>query len=421
MKTASTNRNRIQAACFLLAVVALTFDFLNDPLHVITDRSWFEEYQVTEVANVRWSIQCTRDLGFWNSCGLIREMDSTVYTSQPGLAGFAPAVLLRFVDIPLDTLMRGYAVATAAMLALAFTLFAFLAGREFGWPAAGVVLALTAISHPMICVGRNVWWLFHLCLWPFIAAWALAPRLLQGRIRKSLFLSIIGLLVFIKATAGYVFITNVILGATIGPLYFGLRQRLPVRRLLRLIAQVVAAGIIGFALAMAVNLVQTTCHYGSVKDGARVIYEKAAARTIGPDSQLADLNRTGSDAAPPDINVRELVKALLHVRAMRYTLGIPQFEAFLGWFLLSIPILLFAAVGYAIHPKDDERQRQLTNVAIVLAWSMACTWTWPLMALGCTYHHVHLTGLTFYTTYMPVLFATLGQFLTPHHPTTIAS
>ena len=414
MTIAPRTKALIQATCFLLAMGGLTFDFLYDPLHVITERSWFENYQISEVAAVRRTMERAEERGFWNSCGMLHETDSIIYTSQPGLAGFAPALLRRFVPIPLDSLMQGYAIATAAMLALAFTLFAFLAGREFGWPVTIVVLGLTSISHPMIAVGRNVWWLFHLCLWPFIAAWILSPRLLAGRIRKWLFLLVIGLLVFIKATAGYVFITNVILGATIGPLYFALKERLPLRQVLRLLAQVVAVGVAGFLLAIAVNVVQTTCHYGSLKSGVRVIYEKAAARTVGPDSQLQDLNRTSHDAAPPHINLRELLGALMHVRAMRYTLGIPQFEAFLGWFLLSIPILLIAAIGHVLHPRDDERQRERTNTAILLGWSLACTWTWPLMALGFTYHHAQLTGLSFYVTYMPVLFVTLGRFLMPH-------
>jgi len=411
MKTLLKGRAIVRAACFLLAVAALTLDFLHDPLRVITERSWFEEYQASEVAAVRRTIERAETRGFWNSCGLLHETDTIVYTSQPGLAGFAPALLRLVAPIPLDPLMTGYAVATAALLALAFTCFAFLAGREFGWPATALILVLTALSHPMIAVGRNVWWLFHLCLWPFIAAWALTPRLLQGRLRESALLAITGLLVFLKACAGYVFITNVILGATVGPLYFGMKHRLPPRKLLGFLARVAAAGTAGFLLAMAVNLVQTTCHYGSVRDGARVIYEKAAARTVGADSQLADLNRTGDDAAPPGVDVPALVKALMHVRATRYMLGIPQFEAFLGWFLLSIPIFVLAGIEHILH-RDAQTGRQTTaRMAVVLAWSLACTWTWPLMALGCTYHHVHLTALVFHVTYMPVLFAAIGQLI----------
>ena len=416
MMALATRRAKFYAACFLLAVAGLTLDFLHDPLRVITERSWFEEYQVSEVAAVRRTIERAETRGFWNSCGLLHETDTIVYTSQPGLSGFVPALLRLIVPIPLDPLMKGYAVATAAMLALAFTCFAFLAGREFGWPAAVLILGLTALSHPMISVGRNVWWLFHLCLWPFVAAWALAPRVLQGRLRESALLVITGLLVFLKACAGYVFITNVILGATIGPLYFGMKHRLPPGKHLGLVSRVVAAGTAGFLLAMAVNLVQTTCHYGSLRDGARVIYEKAAARTVGADSQLADLNRTGDDAAPTDVDVPALVKALMHVRATRYMLGIAQFEAFLGWFLLSIPIFVLAGLERILCHDAHAGRQTAFRMAVVLAWSLACTWTWPLMALGCTYHHVHLTALVFHVTYMPVLFAAIGQLTSSRIP-----
>ena len=247
MMTAPQRAMLIQVLCFVLAVAGLTLDFLHDPLHIITERSWFEEYQDSAVAAVRRTIERTQERGFWNSCGMLHETDSIIYTSQPGLAGFAPALLRRFVPIPLDSLMQGYAIATAAMLALAFTLFAFLAGREFGWPVTIVVLGLTSISHPMIAVGRNAAWLFHLCLWPFVAAWMLSLRLFQERIRMWLFLLVIGLLVFIKATAGYEFITNVILGATTGPLYFGLKNHLPRRHILHILTQVVAAGTAGTA------------------------------------------------------------------------------------------------------------------------------------------------------------------------------
>lgn len=402
-----------RAALFVAVVLALTFDFLNDPLRVISERSWFEDYQLSEVEAVRRTIERTRERGFWNSCGLLHETDTGIYTSQPGLAAFAPAVLLRIVNVPLDGLMRGYAWLTAGFLALAFTSFAFLAGREFGWPAGAAVAVSTALSHPMIAVGRNVWWLFHLCLWPFVVSWWLCPAVLDRRMRKGLFLLVIGMLVFIKALAGYVFITNVILGATVGPLYLGLKKGLPWRRVVGLLIQVTAAGLAGFVLALLVNTAQTTCHYGSLADGVRVIYEKAAARTIGPESSLEDLNRTGDDAAPAGLSVPEVIRALMHVRAMRYALGLWPFEAFLGWFVLGIAMVVLLTAVPLSPGRDGGRGRETKIAGWLLAWSMIGTWTWPLMAFGCTYHHIHLTGLAFHVTYMPVLFAVLGRFASP--------
>jgi hypothetical protein len=405
-----TAKRVIRAELFVLVTVILTWNFLCNPWN-IADLAWFDKYQAGEDAAIRLTLERSLERGFWNSCGLLHETETIVYTSECGLNALPPAVLIRVLPVSLDTLMARYAALTALMLALAFTLFAFLMEREFGWFAAAVVLVLVMFSDNMVMSARNVWWVLHLCLWPFVLSWLLYPRVLDGTLSRRVFLLLIGFLVFIRAACGYALITNVIMGATVAPLYYGIKRGQSMKTVAGAIFRVWAVGVAGFGVALFVNVIQTTCLYDSFSDGMRVVYGKAVARSLGPESQLADLNVTGSDAAPPGYPIRIILTGIMSVLAMSHTLGIRLLQTFAAWFALSIPVVLVLLADSPVFRRNGDRGP--AALAATLVWSMIGTLTWPILGMGYTYHHGFSCGMAFYITYMPMLFAALGRVVWP--------
>ena len=394
-------------ALFVVAVLALTADFLWNPLS-LGPPGLFETFEQGEVSAVRQTVAHTLSSGLLVNGGLWEDSSGRVYTSHPGMNAFWPSVLIRLTNLPLDDFMGVYTVGAAFLFALAWTIFVFRMGREFGVAVAVGVCILLAYSDCLVVAGRNASRLYHLNLWPFVLAWVLFPRVLDGRMGRGTFLGLLGLLVFIKSTCGYEFITNVILGGTVAPLYYGLARGRPWPELRRWGVQVVLAGLCGFLCAMAMNLVQTTWHFGSVQKGARVIWEKAMARTMGQESEFEDLSLAGNDAAPPGVRVAEILNEALGVEATifpyRQGYSVLITKKFAFFFALGIPLAMVSLLDSALFPWIGRHRRELRILSAVLLWSLLCTLSWSAMAGGWTAHHLHLIGFSFYVTYMPMLF-----------------
>ena len=400
---------------FMFSVAFLAVDFLTNPFK-LGSSGVFEEYQMGEDDTVCWTMACSLQKGFFSSCCLPYSSSTEVYTSQVGLQTLVPCVLIRVGGWSIEPVMHGLGIVMALCLAATLTAFAFYIGKEFGKGTGFIFWLLVALSDGLVFIGRNVGRVYFLFLLPFVVSWFLYPRVLDKRLRPVAFLWIIGGLIFIRACCGYEFITNVILSASVAPLYFGIVRKLPFRIMTAHVIKITAVGVVALAVALSVNIIQTSCYYGSINDGFRVVYGKAAARTIGPESQLKDLGRDGGDALRPFETPFSVLSTSLRVRATTLPFGVginpnSNFPTFLSFFQLGLPLAIFPFLVGMWVPVLARYQRELFALSAALIWSMLGTTTWLFMAAGWTSHHYHIIDLVFYIAYLPMLFVVFGRIV----------
>ncbi|HBA84319.1 MAG TPA: hypothetical protein DCZ95_09525 [Verrucomicrobia bacterium] len=393
----------------LLSVLMLTEVFISNPCQV-GPPGRFEDFEKGADAGTFLTVERSLDHGLFEHYGLVTMTNGKVYTSHCGMNGILPGILIRLTGKSMAEFVPFYYRFTSFMLALGLTLFALVLIREFGWAAGIVFLLLVPCADWIVFAGRNISYLFYFYVFPFFAAWLLYPRVQSGRMKMWAFLSIIGALVFLKATAGYEFITNVILGATVAPLYYGVSQKRSWQEISKSMAKVVAVGVFAFLMAATVNLLQNAAYYGSLSKGFQAIAQKAAARTMGgKDSSFEGSG--GNDSAPADLPVSRILHGYMTFPGASLPLGDRQPRIYLTLFTFfsSVWVLgLMALVDGRVFPVFGKLRAPLVGFALALVWSLVCTFTWPLVAKGFMYHHMHIAAMAFYVTYMIMALAGFG-------------
>jgi hypothetical protein len=396
----------------ILSVLFLTEVFMSNP-YGAGQPGRFEEFEKGPDAGTFFTVEKSLKEGIFNNYGLVTLGNGMVYTSHCGFNGILPGILIRITGKSMTDFVPFYYRFTSFMLALGLTLFALVLIHEFGWGPGILFLLLIPAADWMVFAGRNISYLFYLYVFPFFASWVLYPWVQKGRMKMWAFLSVIGLLVFLKAAAGYEFITNVILGATVAPLFYGVARKRAWKEIFMSMTKVAAAGVLAFFLAVTVNLLQNAGHYKSLSKGFQAIAQKASARTMGgKDSSFEGSG--GNDSAPADLPVTRLLHGYMTFPGASVPFGDRQPRIYLTLFTFVSSVLLLGMMAFVdgrIFPVFGKIRASLVAFALALVWSLIGAFTWPVVAKGFMYHHMHIAAMAFYVTYMIMVLAGIGLLL----------
>ncbi|MFC1453111.1 hypothetical protein ACFLSJ_07205 [Verrucomicrobiota bacterium] len=305
-----------------------------------------------------------------------------------------------------------FALAAAMLL----TGFLLRVSREYGTAAAVTGVLLLLCSDWLVFVARNLYFMYFLMLAPFVFSFLSFPKVLDDtKFRFGHFLAITGVLILLCALRGYEYITNIILSASIGPIYYGLLRGERLRRIGFRIAMITAVGLAAFGLAMVINVVQASAFLGSFDKGFESVWGKALARTFGPNTPGQQYH----DSAPPGVTISQMLNRYLALEVLsvpflgdkaRFT---PRIYLTLGAAIAAFAAFLLgvctgvAAARRRLAEMPDEARR-LFALCAATVWGLGAALSWTILAKGHAYHHLHMNGVSFYIPFLPMFYALLG-------------
>lgn len=332
------------------------------------------------------------------------------YTSQFGLQGIVMAAVS-----PGTSLYGAMRLMTALLLAAVLATAVVACWRAWGGRAAGILLALLTLSTWLNAFGPSTYWQPWTLLLPTLVPLLVWHRLGDGRRKWLRGGALIAALVFLKALCGYEYITTVILGAAAAVAFHEFRDRID-RRLVFSLGVSVFSGVVGFALAIAVHMVQLLARYGSVS----ILSTRAGDRTFSPlngDGYLAWVRAQAED----DHLFRWIVEgdSAFGLWAYRMTgyfrdsaIALPGRPGLGLGPSYGVPIwvfvLVFLALAWAAFRGRTESAAIQRRLAVAGALALVGALSWLGLAFGHMVQHPHINAIVFYVPFLPLVFAMIA-------------
>ncbi len=335
--------------------------------------------------------------------------ETNYYPSCYGLQGKVAGLLWLASRSDLDVHVKRMQTGLTFLTGLILSLFLIKISREFGWITGGIFFLLSLSSVWMVFAARNLYHVFATCLMPFAYTWLRFECYADRRRSPAPLFVITGLLVFIRALCSYEYITNVILGATIGPVYFLILRKAGLRAIARWGIGLCLAGAAGFGAALALHLLQSAWSFGSFADGVAALRDVAFARSFGDDG--------GVRSAISNVPLLAIIDAYLLQNAYSIPLAGSRTSILLmiGTACAITTFLTIAAVAWFMeyYPKvgNSEKYQRLFALTLTTFWAMCCTFTWPLLMKGHMYHHIHMAPKLFYIPFLLTYGVLIGSII----------
>jgi hypothetical protein len=369
-----------------------------------------------------------------------------LYTSQVGLQG----LLLNFIQeiFNFDPLqfISASRIIVSLFFAITIAIILYNSWVEFGSATAVIVLLLVASAYWLVAFSKNLYWVAFTMFLPFAIGWYYYPRVTQMRSRFSIYLIITAGLILLKSLNGYEYITNVILGASIGPLYYELKTGTRIRLIIKRMALIIAAGITGFGFAYGIHFLQLLIFIQDFREAVSILIERAVTRTIGinPYTTACDYSNLAI-LVLKYLNSQSIFRTeiplvwMFSVYAMGATLLIPHrvkkaaslfiiaialtiivislsVDMFIGKPGLGITQLLAISVGICIllfgilslASYKPPRPDKLIHLAYTTTWALISSFSWVVLAKNHMACHLHINPIVFYLPFGITLFIFLG-------------
>ena len=321
------------------------------------------------------------------------------YRSQLGLVGIVLGGLKSVLPVSSAVLLRLAASLLALLTAGALAAVFARAGRWLPPVAGDVACALAAVCPVFLTFAPSLYTQLLLLLGPFIVAWCLGPWA-TTRTRRAILLAAVGLAVTAKALAGYEYITTVILAPTAAAWFHQTRAACGFARKLGGAAAVVGVGLLGFALALALHVVQVRAILD--QDGRAFVQGRATERTAGDPGPGADSDaRTFRYAAAKFLEYGEMPVLTLPAVPAHVRRAAP----------LKLLVGLAAAVAAGLYLSRRRLTPSATGIAGATLIGLAAGLSWQVLAVNhmCAHHHLNL--VVFAVPFLPLAFLLFGTIL----------
>jgi hypothetical protein len=327
------------------------------------------------------------------------------YVSQFGLPGVVGGAVVRLGGAD-PWAVAGWAAAAAGLAAAgAFGLVYAVAARRYGPLAGDLPTGLTALAPILVAVGPSSYWVAGAMLAPFAVAWAAYPHATTPRRRAGLYAAVAAAAA-VKCLCGYEFVSAVVLApvAAVWPAQHA--AGLPWRRRAGEAAGLVAAGVGGFAVAVAAHAAQLEWVVG--KPAAGAILDRATARTV------SGSGRTEADHPPafpavyrvlPDRVAYPADCFLAYfdqpAAALPVWVAGPRGRVPLGWVVL-------AAAGAGAVLAARRGPAELVGLAGAAGLGLAAAASWQVLAVNHMCVHRHLNLVVYFVPFLPLAYVLAG-------------
>jgi hypothetical protein len=370
-----------------------------------------------------------------------------LYTSQVGLQGLILNTIDKLFQVEATRFIGISRIIVALLFSLTMASILYVTLNEFGIITSLTFFILVILSTWLVAFSKNLYWVAFTLFLPYAIGWLIYPLVIKSRIRFSTFLLIIGALVFLKSLNGYEYITNVLLGATVAPVYFELKRGTQVISLVRKIFWIGLAGVTGFFLAYLLHFVQLYVYLKDLYRAFYIITERATARTLGKNPYSCDtsgffiltlkylnIRSIYSTKIPlvwmfctyliglapiipfrPGKSVAYII-TLFGGSLVLFSIGIDWFAGRPGMGLSQLIIfsagffLIIYGIIYIFNIKIPSLDK-LTPLTLTTTWALLSSLSWHVLAQNHMACHLGLNPIIFYLPFGVTVFIQIGYWL----------
>ena len=331
----------------------------------------------------------------------IENPHSYFYMSQLGLQAIGLSAVLG--SSGLDPINFAYLVAALFCLATSSVLAAFFVSiaRRFGAVTAHLAAFGTALSPILAEFSTSIYWSAFLLFAPFVCTWILYPAWSTTRNGRLALAGLVFVLVALKASCGYEYLTAIALSPLVAVLFHHLLAGDLNRQQLWTCGSLFAASCLAFVMVFALHAWQL----GHVLNmsGFDVIMERATARTY---------RGNPLHEVPMDFQGRfSFLPAALEypVNCFWHYFTLPAFGLPLGYQVgFWMPTLFcLSLLGYAVWQRRQV-SRELWAIAVGCGLAFAASMSWQTLVVNHMCVHFHLNQSVFWLPFMLLAVVAMG-------------
>jgi hypothetical protein len=291
--------------------------------------------------------------------------------------------------------------------------------KRFGFLASLTSATLLAFSPWIANFAFSLYWTSFLLFVPFIICWLAYPLFLDRESFRPLFIAAIALSVGVKSLCGYEYITNVILSCVIPIFFYHLQRKSSNKELIKNVAIVVGAGILGFVSAVALHCLQISWIFDT--NGLAVIADRASDRTVstvGTDHQQI-INTWMANLPEDSWLTRVMQNPWLPSVTTFGILGFFRYFTFpaveIPFANASLPIGLFALASLCLLAFSCFKLVRFStlekNLILSANLGLLVSLSWQVLAFNHMSVHFHLNGIVYYVPFLVMMYLLTGVLL----------
>lgn len=434
---------------FIVSFVALFASFAFNVFGV-QSTAWFNSFQKDSGALVVHKLACNIESGKDEFGGMLvtgidsykfsfddknpvcQKDNSKVYVSQFGLQGHVTLnayKVMNGIGIGLRPFLIMTQIFWAAFSALVLSAFIVWVAAKFGRFTASISMLLLCVSVWPVGFARNMYWALPLFFLPII----LTLFYYQKPTRTMsywLFLAGLFILFLLKFLNGFEFISEVILAPVAVSAYYILLRAEGYRQVFKEAANIVAAGVLAFVLALSLTYLQVYHYTGDGDQAMHMIKERIIERT-GTGDAFESYVYAGLGHTLPD--VYQTLNGYADLQELPYSRLSPVVTptvSLINYALLpaiNIPIPIkeplytilnsFAAIAalsfWLVHRLRRSAKGLLKKEYFALQQAMwiglIASLSWLVVGHSHSYVHAHITGIIYYLPFLLFAYIAIGK------------
>lgn len=363
----------------IFAVMLLSLCFYRNQLGVAGEE-WFMTWQDDSDLHIRGRISRTIETGSpfsdYALIGQYAEIDGELkydpYFRQMGIQGLYASLVQKITGADLENIVRYTRMLNALLCAVMCGVFAFWCFKEFGIAISLLSVALFAFSPWLTVSARNLYWAMWLMFLPSILMLILLRRDATHKkySHAAAFLAAM-VSVFLKCGAGYEFVSCVLVCMEIPYIYYAFKNKWDIKKFFARAVVSGVGGVLGFACAIALNLLQCKLLVGDFETAVQLMIENISKRT-----GAFGIEQTN-----------ELIIASLNVSPLTViNTYLFSGETVLFGFTMS-EIIAFFLIMLCVHVCTKKGNRAAYIASLV---SLIGPLSWMVLAKGHSYIHCHI-------------------------------
>lgn len=322
------------------------------------------------------------------------------YLSQIGFHGVIYSLIEKASPFSPSADLTLLHVFKSGMLAGVMSLIVYWFFLEFGLLSSLLVMAGIALTPWFTYLGRDLWF----CIWTNYLPFLLGLYLLKNRSEKSrpsgwLILLAVNLAILANFVInGYEWVSATLVMAAMPFFYYGIKDRWPLKNLVRHIAWLVAGSVASLLLTFTVLVYQISLVKGSFSDGIRWIIFSFQKRAHGSAEGL------------PEVYEKQVSQPLYEVFLKYFSAPAFKFPGFITrhtpWYLDGVLfielILLFFLASWLIFFRPGRlslapaRHNVLKALSITTWVSILAPFSWYIIFKGHAWSHDHIDFITWF-------------------------
>jgi len=424
-----------------LSILALFLGFFTDYWGV-ADKQWFGNHQRDMENHVIGRMVRSRQDGIFSDGGLmgIGSPDTTLkyfparpfsnqvtayvngqsfgafrtYNSLIGGQGMLFSIFDKLITLSPQEKLNSFHAFTAMLSAITLTAIILWFYMEFGFTVAIFVIISAVFSQWLVVFGRNLYrsmWAFYLPV--VVMMYYLKSRQGQMNFSHSTLGAIVFITVFIKCLFnGYEYITTVLVMMIVPFFYYGLLNRMRLRRFLAGLFTAASSAFLAVLLSFTILCFQVASVRGKFMDGVGHIVYSFEKRTWGNPHDFAPVYTPGLESGPVHVIVTYLEGTFFD--ANQYLSGsIPfisgdllkvSYEELLIFFLVMSGLLYFLRSRVS----DGNEKRKLLALIFATWFSLLAPLSWFIIFKPHSYVHTHMNFIVWQMPFVFFGFAVSG-------------